>query len=205
MMAHQGYSLPPLRPQPLWTSLRALGNSPAIKLTIFIPIIGYLILLNEHVLHYLELSQRIFGNETQEGHTSAAPVSWRLLFLYFGLCLIAAASALHQLFCPTIIKRYASVSDFVSSAYPHLTDTGYEALCEELRQTTKVVHAERGEERRGHLALFFVLKNTCRPWARWPALILYVFGFGVLSIPTLNVFYRVAVVAFAMVHQSFSQ
>ena len=114
-MAHQGYSLSAMRLQPLWTSLRELGNSNAVKLTILMPIIGYLILLNEQALHYLELSHRIFGIEAQEGNTLAAPVSWRLLFLYFGLCLVAIASALHQLFCPTITKRYASASDFVSS------------------------------------------------------------------------------------------
>jgi hypothetical protein len=50
-----------------------------------------------------------------------------------------------------------------------------------------------------------MIKNTCRAWLRWAATILYVLGFLVLSIPTLNVFYRVAVVAFAMVRQYFAQ
>lgn len=198
----RGYLLRPLRRQPLWSSLRALGNSTTVKLTIFIPIIGYLVLLNENVLHYLQLSEQIFG--TNSG--SALHPSWRILFLYFGLCLIAFASSLHQLFCPSVIKRFASSTDFISFTYPHLTDTEFRLVDEELRQELRqpLPPILEKNERSEVLTLFFITKNTCRAWARWSAFILYVLGFGVLSIPTLNVFYRVAVVTLATIHESLS-
>ena len=44
-----------------WRLLRSIGNSRAAKLTILIPLIGYLILLNDTVIKHLELSEEVFG------------------------------------------------------------------------------------------------------------------------------------------------
>jgi len=66
---------------------------PAVKLTIAIPLVGYSIIFNESLLHYLDLSRELFGQPHTSG-ASAAHVSWRLLVLYFGLCFIAAGAAL---------------------------------------------------------------------------------------------------------------
>lgn len=39
----------------LWSKLRGIGNSPAARATIIMPILGYLI-LNETVLHYADIA-----------------------------------------------------------------------------------------------------------------------------------------------------
>jgi hypothetical protein len=49
-----------------WTVLRDIGNSAPAKLTILIPLVGYLIIFNEHVLKYLELSHQLFGNKDSQ-------------------------------------------------------------------------------------------------------------------------------------------
>jgi hypothetical protein len=97
-----------------WTKLREIGNSPAVKLTIAIPLVGYLILFNESVLHYLDLSRELFGQPRTAGE-SGAHVSWRLLVLYFGLCFIAVGAALYAWHCPDEIKSYRLPSDYLSA------------------------------------------------------------------------------------------
>src|SRR6185436_14747449 len=62
-----------------WQTLRGLGNSTAVKLTIFIPIIGYLVIFNETVVKYIDLSQRFLGQSSETYN------EWRLIFVYFGL------------------------------------------------------------------------------------------------------------------------
>src|SRR5437667_10548734 len=98
----------------LWTSLRAMGNSAAARMTIIIPFVGYLILFNENALLYFELSRRIFG-EQPTATVGAAHVSLRLLSIYFGLCLVAVASATYGLRCPIEIKQFATPADYTGS------------------------------------------------------------------------------------------
>lgn len=105
-----------------WDALRALGNQRLVQLTVLIPIVGYLVLFNEHLVQYWTLSRELFdaqsvfdlfgGNES--GQAPVAVVSYRLYCLYFGLCLIALASALFSLFCPRYVKVYASAAEFVA-------------------------------------------------------------------------------------------
>src|SRR5260370_41669929 len=58
-----------------WRLLRSIGNSKAAKLTILIPLVGYLILLNDTVIKHLELSEE--GFRAPSGATPA-----KLLIIY---------------------------------------------------------------------------------------------------------------------------
>lgn len=44
-----------------WTTLREVGNLSAVKATVLIPLIGYLILFNQNVVEYLRLSPELTG------------------------------------------------------------------------------------------------------------------------------------------------
>jgi len=46
---------------PKWDVLRGLGQSRVVSITIFAPFIGYLILFNQYVAQYLELSMAAVG------------------------------------------------------------------------------------------------------------------------------------------------
>src|ERR1700739_3748651 len=100
-----------------WTILRGVGNSNLVKLTIVIPLVGYLILFNENLLHYIQLSRTLFGvdqvSRAETTDVSAAHVPLRLSSLYFGLCLIAVGSIIHQWFAPEEIKKYGSAPEYI--------------------------------------------------------------------------------------------
>src|ERR1700681_4261929 len=80
---------------PRWSLLRRVGNSSAVRLTILIPLIGYLIIFNSYVVHYLELPKEFAGAQPP-----GSAVSPRLLLIYFGLSALAAGSVIYAYFCP---------------------------------------------------------------------------------------------------------
>jgi hypothetical protein len=91
---------------PRWTLLRRVGNSVPVRLTVLIPLVGYLIIFNSYVIHYLELAKELVGNPPPSG------ASTRLLLIYFGLCALAAGSVIYAYMCPEQVQRYtASIAD----------------------------------------------------------------------------------------------
>ena len=87
-----------------WSQLRSISNLPITRATILIPVIGYFLIFNAHVVEYLHLTPALTDNTIAQGRE----VSWRLLLIYFGLCSIGGASAVYQVCCPAEIKRYSS-------------------------------------------------------------------------------------------------
>ena len=202
-----------------WSKLRGLVNSNAVKMTIFIPVVGYLLLLDEKLLHLVELSHDMFGKP--EGRPFAVE-HWRLLFVYFGLTAIAMASLIHQLCCPWQIKRFAATEDYIAEFHPHMAGVRFREMCRELSGLTEYgelekkyaamrevagkiatspsdLHDKLESERRNHernvMDLHLRTLDKSRPWARRLSLALYTIGFAVLAIPTANVFAKVTVLA----------
>lgn len=79
----------------------------------FVPVIGYLILFNEHFVEYFYLSEKFVWND--EKIRSGSDVNYRLFFIYFGLSFIGFGSLIFQLFCPSQIKDYLSMALYVES------------------------------------------------------------------------------------------
>ena len=157
------------RKLPLWSNLRVVGNNPATKMTVFIPLIGYMIIFNAYILPYLQLASEIFGNP---------PHLWRLYFIYFGLCSLALGSIIYQFWCPPEIKRFASALDYVTATKNANVGSLFKR---ELEERTGLPVSESN-----YRAL-----NEGR-WARLFTLVVYSLGFILLSIPSINVFARVA-------------
>ncbi|WP_157095565.1 hypothetical protein [Bradyrhizobium sp. AT1] len=93
---------------PTWSSLRAIGNSPAAKASILIPFLGYLILFNKRLVEALAF--RCIDYPCQEQILFP-----NLYFLYFGLTIFGLGSFLYQVQCDPRIKRFANVEDYVLS------------------------------------------------------------------------------------------
>jgi hypothetical protein len=91
-----------------WTALRGFGNSPVVRASMVMPVVGYLILLNDHLIHWGELHPqfRLFASDNP----------WRLIFLYWGTFCIAIASVAYAMCCPTVIKLYAHAVEFFNDA-----------------------------------------------------------------------------------------
>jgi hypothetical protein len=84
-----------------WDALRTLGTSKIVQLTFLIPVLGYFILFGEMFNDYLEL-------------TIDSGVSyWRVYFLYFGFCAVAAGSLLFSIKCPESVRQHGAAYEFV--------------------------------------------------------------------------------------------
>jgi hypothetical protein len=72
--------------------LRPIGNSVLVRLTVIIPLVGYLIIFNEKLVGYVDLIHEL-GRPSDKLGLSVSP---RLFQIYFGLCFVAVASAIRQ-------------------------------------------------------------------------------------------------------------
>jgi len=189
-----------------WRLLRTVGNSRAAKLTVLIPLVGYLILLNDDVVAHLTLSKNVFGDAVDATLT-------RLLAIYAGLVFIAVASVVFAIWCPREVKRYGSPEEYVAGDEPSMSDKQIAILERQLeigddiarnesaeygafffgRPTTDLEELRRNGQKlhRIRMNLFYEMKDRSYPIVRWTAAILYFAGFGFLSVPSALVFYRV--------------
>jgi len=197
-----------------WAKLREAGNSTIVKLTIVIPLVGYLIIFNEDLLHYLDLSRELFGHHDPAGSQEVAQVSWRLLFLYFGLCFVAVGAGLYSWFCPDEIKSYRLASDYVAAVLNNVGAIGMgriEAALESgselaarglsdwrevssarpLTETVEEFETRWTDRNRGVLELHFDYLNRSHPYVRVACATCYAIGFVALFIPSADVFARV--------------
>jgi len=205
-----------------WTSLRTIGNNPTLRMTIFIPLIGYLVIFNEYLVHYLDLAHQIFGTPEAQSSPEMGSHLWRLLLIYFGLCCLAVASAIYQLCCPPEIKAYSTANDYIAATGSNLGHIAFGRLESrlssrpssstefgQLQQMTLTRDHSTGD--RAHrdqiweqhrldvLELNYRSLNVSRRPARIAAFTFYGLGLGFLLIPSLNVFWKVATAAlFAM-------
>lgn len=194
----------------LWSNLRALGNQPIARATILIPLFGYLIIFNDSVLPYLQLSKHILHS----GDT--VPLSWRLLFVYFGLCFVAAASVTYQVFCPTEIKRSQTAIDYVAGSRQHLGDVALGTIESKLAADSAsmndfvvirdyaIARSRRYDDKADRdsiyqqywpdmLTMYFDMLNRSRRIAQAASLMFYTLGFILLGIPSADVFYKISI------------
>lgn len=108
-----------------WTTLRAIGKSKIVNLTILIPFIGWLILFNQQVIDWLHVAPSILGfHDANPDPNVVQTVFLRKLYVtYFGLMFLGLGSTLFQIFCPNETKIYPDKNDFVANEMEHTTDT----------------------------------------------------------------------------------
>ncbi len=193
----------------LWESFRGLSNAKITQATIFIPILGYWILFNQHIMPYMSLwgdLNSVIDDEMQ------VPIS--LLYTYLGLCFIAVGSTLYQLFCPKEIKGYRSSVDFVSGIRNETSVYDLRKIAEFVRDKSKgssfeeeyKIAMKRGDSalQAGHVSdktvdlnridclnLYYKIKNNSLFCVRLSILIFYILGFFLLSVPSVSIFSKV--------------
>jgi hypothetical protein len=105
--------------QSKWDELRRLGNSRLVKLTILVPLIGYMILFNDELLKYLELSSPYFhdvflrGRLASDGGGLSLSLAYRLYLFYFGFTTLAAGALIYEFCCPRLVHEYGSAAEYV--------------------------------------------------------------------------------------------
>ena len=181
-----------------WNSLRAIGNSRAAKIAAVIPLIGYLIILNDRVL--IEVARLSTHVATQECSTETAGCmlgvinELRMHFVYFGLFFVGLGSIAYSVFCNNLIKKYADAEDFITRAKRILTFEEIVAIYAEHSDRSLV--SEHSERNKGmSMEFIYALLNTARPGPRYLTAVLYALGFTLLAIPSGLTFIQVVISA----------
>ena len=201
-----------------WSQHRAIGNSPASKATILVPLVGYLILFNESVVEWVNLGLLFEGQ-----NNDPAKVGWRLLVLYFGLIAVALGTVLYGMFAPKSQVRYPDAHEYARGVTQfHATPEALHGLlttlanmlakCErapisaiaaakvELKEiNTEEVQAwwnlaspeARSAKSATTLLAVYNLEDYRFPALRLLVALFYLLGFGLLAIPSIFVFVRV--------------
>ncbi|TCV84027.1 MULTISPECIES: hypothetical protein [Methylomonas] len=198
---------------PAWESLRRIGQSKAMSLTILVPFLGYMILFNEQLVHFFQLSVQLVPESVDVGRVSQA-TKIRLYYFYFGLTFLGIGSLLYQLFCPSLIKEHGSDRQFVRDEVQlmtvrrarniirylcsrdniHLQSLGeIESRIEEVaKMGGKLEEAKAMERPATDLMLMqWQSENWQALIARMGVFIFYIAGFAVLSIPSVQMFIKV--------------
>jgi hypothetical protein len=106
-----------------WDDLRKLGQSRLVALTILVPLLGYMILFNEQIIKYLEISSPyfhdIFITDTPaDGDGLSISLAYRLYFFYFGFTFLAIGNIIYYFCCPVLVKEYGSAAAFHATEGP---------------------------------------------------------------------------------------
>jgi hypothetical protein len=200
---------------PLWSTLRPVGNSWATRLTILIPLVGYFIIFNAKFSQYIELITEIGGKPQSEFSLSVPP---RLFQIYFGLCFIAAGSAIYSLFCPPVIKRHASAGEFVREEGDHLGEYAIGQIGERVRrsefaQELADFHTRMNnrisqdfspqeafaQTKSATLQIFYFWQDLRYSWLRVFAAVCFIIGFVMLVLPAIHIFLKVSSVLFDVI------
>jgi hypothetical protein len=87
-----------------WSNIRTIGNSPIVRASILMPVVGYLILLNQNLMT-IETKYRYFFLHNP----------WRLVFIYYGFLIISVSAIMYALRCPHQIQKYSSPVEYMNS------------------------------------------------------------------------------------------
>jgi hypothetical protein len=182
-------------PTPSWDRLRIIGNSKLIKLTTIMPLIGYLIVFNHHVVSALHLENSLFGSITEEF------LILRLRLLYFGLFLTGVGSALFTIFCPSKIKQYTDAVELAQRELHFLPIPHFYSLLEDLTHVRNPAYADIDiDEYRDRLATnedhaletvkiqilteSYWSQSHRFPLVRWATFLSFLCGFSLLFYPS---------------------
>ncbi|MGX9431791.1 hypothetical protein [Bradyrhizobium sp. LeoA1S1] len=186
-----------------WSKLRSIGKSPAAKVTVFLPLVGYLIIFNKNVADFLQLAAQFAGaNDAQFG------IAPKLMLVYVGACAIALGQVIYGSLCPAEVKAYGHVTPYLLDAAQVTKDFEYEKLEATLRGSQYSVEynrmlnryggarailsdSEKRHVNNGILHLYFAWLNNTSGIARWVTGLCYLVGLICLLIPSFGVFFRV--------------
>lgn len=96
-----------------WSLIANFGQSPAVRLTILVPFIGYLIIFNENLQSYIGLVFDKIEYVSIPQSSSGVHATLRFYNLYFGLLFLGIGSFLYTIFAPRQIKQHPLVADYV--------------------------------------------------------------------------------------------
>ncbi len=94
-----------------WSNIGSIGKSFVGRMTVAMPLIGYLIIFNPAFIDFFQST--IPGGGVGAPQWLSMLHSMRLSFLYFGLLFIGSGMSLYLLAAPDQIKKFPSVADYI--------------------------------------------------------------------------------------------
>lgn len=88
-----------------WSVLARIGRSSVMRLTVFAPFVGYYIIFNENIWHYLQLNASVLGFEAVGGEQFQEYITRNSYYTYFGLFSLGVASLIFGFFCPRAVQN----------------------------------------------------------------------------------------------------
>ncbi|WP_283711252.1 hypothetical protein [Pseudoalteromonas prydzensis] len=204
---------------PAWENIRTIGRSKIMTLTIFIPVIGYMIIFNEQLIHLFELSENLFSSIKVTNSTDEDVVSedskTRLFYFYFGFTFLGLGSLLFQIFCPNLIKEHGSdrefikeelslmtikrvnlILDFLNNKVPEKSDELVQLQNDISFSTSGISNDDMDKRYKSATINLMLMQWQYENWssknARRFINFFYGIGFLVLAIPSIEMFYKVA-------------
>jgi hypothetical protein len=166
-----------------WSDLRGISNSNAAKSTILIPLVGYWILFNVYIVKWLHLAEQVDG-----AAVSSDQIPKRILWFYMGLCLVAVGTFVYAVRCPPEVKKYGDFKDYVNGDGPALTLGAVQDIKESLRGTHDIWAKD---DHKDILMMHFDYLNMLHPMSRLTVSMCFLFGFLILGLLSLQVFFRI--------------
>lgn len=119
-----------------WSSIRRIGQSRLLSLTIIVPFLGSVILFNQAAVDLLSVSPEVVrrwfhlaSERSDEAKVTAHNLTLsRLYFVYFGLSFLGFGSAVFALFCPESIKEYPLIASYQNVEAPLATKPRFRIL-----------------------------------------------------------------------------
>ncbi|MFH1345758.1 MAG: hypothetical protein ABIL01_31800 [Pseudomonadota bacterium] len=155
-----------------------------------LPLIGYLILFNDKVVRFLEIAREL-------GPTTGDGISNRLVWIYFGLCAVAAGTVVYARYCPAEIKAYGDKTSFTNatlmSASMHMfEDYERRLIASEFKKDMETLRQNsHGEYRQRITRLYHDYLNYRHPTARASVTAFFAVGIFCLLVPSAEVFWKV--------------
>lgn len=180
-----------------WSALKGVMSSKFARLTVIIPIIGWLLIYNDNLI---QLFEELLGEELPE------ELNWKVYIFYVGLFCISVSSILYAIFCPKEISAHTSDVNYVKSYRLLFTEKFEKSLSQELgskafmwgdpaeeyrNKKTKKFSLVRRHEANEEDIIDTLLNNYDRKNASWPiiriiALLVFCLGVVLASVPTLS-------------------
>lgn len=188
-----------------WSSLQLFGTSLVVRSTVLVPLVGYLILLNDRIVEWMNIGVPWLPD------LEPRAAGWRLFFIFYGGMLVGLGSVIFSWRCPRPAKKYRSVVEYVSSEreffwpgshYTYLV-ARLQHLSRELKTWQKGAHEffnldrelamarsqEGREDAKDHLIVLMTLlwhiEDTCQwPW-RCVVFALFAVGSVLILVPSI--------------------
>ncbi len=200
---------------PTWEILRSFGNSKFAKMSVLVPIFGYMIIFNDAFVSAIgssmEWACRAFNsNACVAGGVASLDDEFMLrkvINLYMALSAIGVSTVIFQILCPHEVKKFWHVEDYVSENtkifHHEFNRKVRDILDKELPAETSRIqgtfdhYKEHDRPKasemydRDILSLWFEFQNKRFPLARWVCFSLFVLGVALLAYPTMIVFIKV--------------